>query len=485
MSRQRADNPDVPTNTGADPALQALAAAPPGSLLLHSGRSHPRWSRHSLLATPQAWFRYTADHQSHLTHAQSGEPLAPPLPLTHNLWTDLRNLLNSPTFPGRWFGYLSYDLAPLIEPGKLHPPAPSDWPLVELAWCPEVTEFPTSNLESEISNLKSPLPAPPSPGMSPRIPGVSSNLTRDQYESAVRRALDYIAAGDIFQVNLAQQFTTDYHADPRTLFTRLATISPAWYGAFLEFPPSPGMRSSESPGYPRAICSTSPELFLELRNSHVITRPIKGTRPASHPNPKDARHGHFSAYEESDPNLAELTHSAKDQAELNMIVDLMRNDLGRVCSYGSVRVTAPRDIESHPTVHHGVATIQGELHPSKDLIDLLRATLPGGSVTGAPKVRAMQIIAELEPTPRGTYCGAIGYLSKDEACLSIAIRTILLTPEPGDESANPRCNSVPNYLAQFSVGAGIVADSDPAAEYDETLAKARAMMQALAVAGNV
>ena len=161
---------------------------------------------------------------------------------------------------------------------------------------------------------------------------------------------------------------------------------------------------------------------------------------------------------------SELRRSAKDQAELNMIVDLERNDLGRVCEIGSVKVTEPRVIEEHPTVYHGAATIEGMLRPDVSLVDLLRATFPGGSITGAPKIRAMQIIDELEPTRRGPYCGAIGYLSVDgHMQFNIAIRTMI----------------VKDGLIHIPVGGGIVADSDPASEYEETLVKAAAMFDAL------
>ncbi len=162
----------------------------------------------------------------------------------------------------------------------------------------------------------------------------------------------------------------------------------------------------------------------------------------------------------------ELRDSIKDQAELNMIVDLERNDLGRVCEIGSVKVTEPRTIEAHPTVYHGVATVEGDLREDVTFVDLLRATFPGGSVTGAPKIRAMQIIEELEPVRRGPYCGAVGYLSADGRIeFNVAIRTMV----------------VKAGLAYVSVGGGIVADSDPAAEYEETLVKARAMFAALGV----
>ncbi|MFP4224246.1 MAG: anthranilate synthase component I family protein, partial [Phycisphaeraceae bacterium] len=270
------------------------------------------------------------------------------------------------------------------------------------------------------------------------VPAVS----RSEYEAAVQRVRDYIAAGDVFQVNLARRLTASFTGDTRHLFDALAAASPAWYGAYLELTRAPGEPS-------RAIASTSPELFLEVRAGHVTTRPIKGTRPAT-------------------VAPEELLASEKDAAELHMIVDLLRNDLGRVCRYGSVRVPEPRTIESHPTVHHGVATVTGELAPGRDACDLLRATLPGGSITGAPKVRAMQIIDELEPARRGPYCGAIGLLHQDQAILNIAIRTILV--ETGDDGVG---------RADFSVGGGIVADSDPAAEYEETLDKAAAIMRAL------
>ncbi len=157
-----------------------------------------------------------------------------------------------------------------------------------------------------------------------------------------------------------------------------------------------------------------------------------------------------------------------------MIVDLMRNDLGRVCQFGSIQVTDPRSIESHPTVHHGVATIEGDLQPSMDQFDLLRATMPGGSITGAPKVRAMQIIDELEPVRRGPYCGSMGYLSANHgSCLNIAIRTMLL-----EQISEQQCR------IDYSVGGGIVSDSDPADEYEETRTKARGMEAALGFSGN-
>jgi anthranilate/para-aminobenzoate synthase component I len=258
-----------------------------------------------------------------------------------------------------------------------------------------------------------------------------STFERDAYISAVERVIDYIRGGDVFQVNLSQRFTLPMVEAPIRIADRLL---PARYGAFLDFGD-------------HAIISNSPELFIRVTpDRRIITRPIKGTRPRA-------------------PGMErELLESAKDQAELNMIVDLERNDLGRVCEIGSVRVSEARAIETHPTVYHGAATIQGRLRREISFVDLLRAVLPGGSITGAPKIRAMEIIEELEPVRRGPYCGAIGYLGcGGEMEFNVAIRTMIVKDD----------------LVHIPVGGGIVADSDPGAEYDETLVKARAMFAAL------
>jgi anthranilate/para-aminobenzoate synthase component I len=221
--------------------------------------------------------------------------------------------------------------------------------------------------------------------------------------------------------------------------------SPAAYGAFLGY-------GAVGPG--RALCSISPELFLSLSNGVVLTRPIKGTRPrAAHGGGGDAR------------ARRELARSQKERAELNMIVDLERNDLGRVCEYGSVRVVSAGDVEELPTLYHRVATITGRLHPERTPADLIKAAFPGGSVTGAPKIRAMEIIAELEPELRGPYCGAIGWVGLNgDLELSIAIRTALYD---GSRQA-----------AHYHAGSGIVADSVPDKEYEETLHKAAAFLRA-------
>jgi para-aminobenzoate synthetase component I len=272
-----------------------------------------------------------------------------------------------------------------------------------------------------------------------RLLGLSSNFTRDGYLEAVERALEYIAAGDIYQVNLSQRFAAPYPADPLPLYYRLREASPAPFAAFLRYGDI-------------AVLSSSPERLLRLDGRHVQTRPIKGTRPRGQTPEEDQR-------------LARaLWESPKDHAELVMIVDLERNDLGRVCEYGSVQVTELAALEAHPTVFHLVATVEGRLRKGVLATDCLRACFPGGSITGAPKVRAMEIIEELEPTRRGVYTGAIGYLGwNGQVDLNIAIRTMVVS----------------HRRLTFHVGGGIVADSEPEAEYQETLDKAQGMLRAL------
>ena len=268
-----------------------------------------------------------------------------------------------------------------------------------------------------------------------------SNVPRAQFEAGVSRIREYIAAGDVYQVNLSQRFHAPFPGSALALYRRLRARNPAPFGAYLEFAGA-------------QVASISPERFLRLdaTTRAAEARPIKGTRPRGTTPDQDAA-------------LArELLESDKDRAENVMIVDLLRNDLGKVCRPGSVRVPKLFALESHPTVHHLVSTVTGVLGEGADAFDLLRAAFPGGSVTGAPKIRAMQIIAELERAPRGLYCGAIGYVSATGAMdFNIPIRTIVLR----DGSAT------------FHAGAGIVWDSEPAAEYEETLAKARTMIEAL------
>lgn len=267
------------------------------------------------------------------------------------------------------------------------------------------------------------------------------NYGREAYFEKVARILEYIRSGDIFQANLARRFRAALDGDAPALYERLCGTNSAPFAAYLDL-------------LGAQVLSSSPELFLALRGREVVTRPIKGTRPR----------GETAMTDELARRA--LARSDKDRAELNMIVDLERNDLGRVCEYGSVRVIDDGIIEAHPTVFHRTATIVGRLRGSSDAIDLLRATFPGGSITGAPKVRAMQIIQELEPDARGAYCGAIGYIGVNgDLQLNLAIRTMTVAED----------------VVDLSVGSAIVADSELEEEYRELEAKAAGMLAALGI----
>ncbi len=271
----------------------------------------------------------------------------------------------------------------------------------------------------------------------------ATSAAKTRYIRSVRRVLDYIRAGDVYQVNLTHRLRFTLVGSPRALAADLFESARPWHGAYIETTSSSGQR--------QVIVSASPELFLDHDDEtrRVCTRPMKGTRPAT-------------------IDHDELFHAVKDRAELNMIVDLMRNDLGRVCSFGSIDVLQPRTIEKHgDSVLQATATVSGELRPHHGLADLIKATFPPGSVTGTPKIRAMQIIDELESAPRGPYCGTIGTIDHGRARLNVAIRTVLLT----------ETNTPGVWDVDYPVGAGIVAESDPEAEWQETLDKADILLR--------
>lgn len=274
----------------------------------------------------------------------------------------------------------------------------------------------------------------------PAPPTFVSDLSRPAYVAAVQRIKEYILAGDVYQVNLTQRFCADIGTTPPwELYTHLSRTNPAPFAAFLNFE-----------GH--AIVSSSPERFLRIVNGQVETRPIKGTI-ARGATPDADLHQRRT-----------LLDSRKNRAELAMIVDLLRNDLGRVCVPGSVRVREFPRIESYASVHHLVATISGELASDRGVVDVLLATFPGGSITGAPKIRAMEIIDEMEPVARGVYTGGIGYIGLDgSADLNIAIRTLI----------------VKDGKAFVHAGGGIVADSVEADEYEESVLKASKLLQAV------
>jgi para-aminobenzoate synthetase component 1 len=280
------------------------------------------------------------------------------------------------------------------------------------------------------SQTRSPLPG--------KIDGF--NQSKEAYLENVRRVLDYIRAGDVYQINYTQRVNFSFQSDPFDLYQRLKQVQPVAYGAFINL--GDGL-----------VISGSPELFLRLQDKSILSKPMKGTRKRSQ-------------QADTDKKLRrELRESKKDQAENIMIVDLMRNDLGRFCVYGSVKVPRLYVVEAYDTVYQMVSYVEGMPRKETELSDIIRATFPPGSITGAPKKRAMEIIYELEPHQRGVYCGAIGYFFQHKMVLNVAIRTLELW----------------NGQGVLGVGGGIVADSDPELEYEESILKAKASMMALGI----
>ena len=364
-----------------------------------------------------------------------------------------------PPFQGGAIGYFGYEMGGLLErlPGRavddLALPDMSiaiyDWVIAfdhadDRAWL-MTTEFSREGRAQWVQEgiRQGRVASDRTNGLPTLAKNLRSNFTREQYLEAVNRVKRYIVAGDIYQANISQRFEATVDADTWALYQALRRTAPAPFGAYL--------------GYPDfGVLSASPEQFLRVEDGFVETRPMKGTRPRGATPEADARLGR------------ELATSEKDRAENIMIVDLLRNDLGRVCVPGSIRVPELFTVEGYPNVHQLVSSVTGRLRPEHDAVDLLTACFPGGSVTGAPKIRAMEIIDEIEPVQRGVYCGAIGYIGFDGSMqLSIPIRTML---KKGGQV----------YL---QVGGGIVADSDPESEYQETLDKARGGLEALGMSG--
>ncbi len=273
-------------------------------------------------------------------------------------------------------------------------------------------------------------------------PAVRSNQTRESFEAGVREIKEHIAAGDIYQAVLSQRFEAEVTADPFTVYRALRHVNPSPYMYFMRM----GKLS---------IVGSSPEMLVRVEGRRVETHPIAGTRPRGTTDDEDMR-------------LAEeLKRNEKERAEHVMLVDLGRNDLGRVCDFGSVRVPQYMAVERYSHVMHLVSTVDGRLAEANDHLDALVACFPAGTVSGAPKIRAMQLLAELEPTRRDIYAGAVGYIDfAGNLDFCIAIRTITMK----------------DGLARMQAGAGIVADSNAAAEYDETRDKARALVQAISMA---
>ncbi|MCZ6606821.1 MAG: aminodeoxychorismate synthase component I [Alphaproteobacteria bacterium] len=437
-------------------------AAEPFALLFDSALKDPDHGRYAFIAADPFLKLVAKDGEIRLgDRCFSGDPfVALGEELARYPQPSLRNV---PPFQGGAAGFFGYDLCHHLE--KLPAPPPESdgvaFPDMALGFYDVVAAFDLWQQRAWIISTGHPerdpgrraaraagrarafrarLEGAPSP-KPPAVIGFpvswESNFTRESYQACVARVVDYIWAGDIFQANLSQRFLARLpdHFDPFALYCRLRAVNPAPFAAYLNFGDM-------------VLASSSPERFLRVRGDRVETRPVKGTRPRGMVPAEDAA-------------LAEaLRESAKDRSENVMIVDLLRNDLSRVCRDHSIHVPELCVLESFATVHHLVSTVTGRLREGMTAVDLLRAAFPGGSITGAPKVRAMEIIAELEPTRRGPYCGCIGYLGFDGAMdTNIAIRTLAFK----------------DRTAVFQAGGGIVADSDPALEYGETLDKAKAL----------
>lgn len=344
-------------------------------------------------------------------------------------------------FVGGVAGYLSYDFGRLLEPALLpRPPEADDPPDAVLGAYDDALLWDHANGEAWRVGKWALLPDQPIKPAANNAPlGVlRSRWTADDYHAAVKLVRERIAAGEVYQINLAQRFEQAHPGPAAERYLALRQANPGPFSAYFDF----------GEGH---LLSTSPECFWELQGRLVRTFPIKGTQPRG------------STPQDDIARRATLAGSPKEQAELRMIVDLMRNDLGRVCRYGSVQVLDEGRLESYVAVHHRVATIQGELKDGLGATDLLAASFPGGSITGAPKIQAMHLIDQLEGFRRGPFCGSIGYVSRNgNACFNIAIRTAV---------------HLGNAL-RLDVGSGIVWDSDPLAEYHETLAKVARLLPA-------
>jgi len=448
-----------------DPGLEPFVAARKfsalqGLLFLDSSEFHAERGRYSyVMAEPAAWFcGRISDHDY-------ADPFAIAAELIDKRKRDrLRDL---PPFQGGVAGFWGYGLNRTLESiaaNKHDDLATPDYAIGRYDWVVAFDHLlgkswlivqPSRYAHRTGERLLKLLDAEPTPRsemppsgrrpIAPRFalpghPGVFSNFDAAGYRAAVARAVEYIHAGDCFQLNLSQRLHAEVADHPLTIYERLRTRSPAPFSAYFEI------------GSLRLL-SSSPERFLQVDAAGAMsTRPIKGTRPRGTTPAEDAE------------QVRDLTTNPKDRAENVMIVDLLRNDLGRSAAFGSMSVPKICELETFPFVHHLVSEVCGKLRPGLTAIDALKAAFPGGSITGAPKVRAMELISELEPTARGPYCGSLGWIGFDGAMdTNILIRTM----------------SIRDGIAQFPVGGGIVADSHPQREYEETLHKAVGLLRAL------
>ena len=438
------DDRDVMSMLGDWPRNEPLA-------MLSSARRDSHWSRWSLLCTPRGHLR--VDTTSQRVH-WSG-PTSPPIELpstTEDPLALIQSLLDhtdsttGPELPFNegWLAALSYELGTNIEPTARHRTRTGPWPMFDLLWCPAGLAFDHEHARWwSFGNAEAPPRSSTPPSDDLRCSTPHSIPSETEFIDHIQRVRDYIHDGDVFQANLARRLHASVEGDLRSMTVNALNTAGPMYGLYMELP--------DENGLDRAILSLSPELYLQVdavdEGRRVVTRPIKGTSAA-------------------DRDPSELESSTKDAAELHMIVDLMRNDLGRVCEVGSVGVPHGRTIESHPTVHHGVGEVRGMLRPDTTMAELIQATFPPGSVTGAPKIRAMQIIDELEPEPRGPYCGGLGWLTAESARLSVGIRTMAMSGQFKNGFEHFQGDVV------YGTGGGIVSDSHPRDEFEETCHKA-------------
>ncbi len=355
-------------------------------------------------------------------------------------------------FCGGFIGYFTYDFGWILDkfrPNKM-PERVLNLPLARFNWYDELFVF--DNREKKLFFVSADSTSLPEIYIKKLKKAekekdfchtfrLKPSMSRRHYLSVIENTKKYIASGDIYQANITQRFSCSLPVSPQDFYRKLRRISPAPFGAYLKVKNT-------------TILCNSPERFLYKEGQYVETRPIKGTRKRAKNKNEDKR------------LIEELVRSEKDRAEHIMIVDLERNDLGRICVKGSVKVKELMTVESYANVHHLVSVVSGILEDGKDIFDCIRQTFPGGSITGAPKLRSMEIIDELETVKRGVYCGAIGYIdASGDADLNIAIRTGVVT----------------GGRLFFNVGGGIVADSVPEEEYEETIIKARAFMAAMGI----
>jgi para-aminobenzoate synthetase component 1 len=459
--------------------LRALAAVEgsPHTVFFESGGEPGASSEWTLLAFDPAWRLEVADGALQRVAGREVARLpGRPLDALAAAWPARAEISEAPEMPflSGLAGAIAYDFKDWVE--RFPARAVREWPIPDLSlgfydavwawrrstgqgWCVATGLSETDPrrrdsrarevLESQWSRVTASGPGTSAHrsgrGAAPLAAGaIRSNFTRDGYCRMVEAALEHIAAGDIYQVNLSQRFLVDRAPAPADLYRALREAAPAPFLAYV---------SLENSG----IASSSPERFFQVRGRRIEAWPIKGTRPRG------------ATPEEDSAQRTELLQSAKDRAENVMIVDLERNDLGRVCAIGSVTVPSLCDVASHSNVHHFESRVVGMLREDAGPAEILRALFPGGSITGAPKIRSVQIIDELEPVRRGIYTGALGYWDVRGDCdWNIAIRTMIAAARPGG-------------AVSFHAGGGVVVDSTPEGEYEETLVKASGMMRALGV----